>query len=118
MKKTITKTTRAAAASRAAARPARKAPAKKPATRTTSTKINASIDVGFGNSLYIRGEGPGLSWDHGLGMDCTADDQWTITISDAATPVVFKFLLNDTTWCAGNDYTVEPGGSITVTPIF
>jgi hypothetical protein len=97
---------------------ARKAPAKKPAAKTTSTKITAQFDVGFGNTLYIRGEGPGLSWDRGLAMDCVADDEWTITISDATVPVVFKFLLNDITWCVGNDYVVEPGGSIAVVPSF
>lgn len=102
----------------AAAKPARKAPAKKPAAQTTSTSIIADIDVGFGNTLYLRGEGPGLSWERGLAMDCVADNRWAITISNAASPIVFKFLLNDATWCAGNDYSVEPGGSITITPVF
>jgi hypothetical protein len=120
-----TKSVKAAAASMGglAASPVRPAPAKlppakKPAAKTTSTKITAHIDVGFGNTLYIRGEGPGLSWDRGLAMDCVADDEWTITISDATVPVTFKFLLNDLTWCAGNDYTVEPGGGAEVEPAF
>jgi hypothetical protein len=116
MKKTTTKNTKGPKA--AAARPARKAPAKKPAVKTTRTTITAQIDVGFGNALYIRGEGPGLSWDKGLVMDCVADDQWIITISDATMPVVFKLLLNDITWCVGNDYVVEPGGSIALVPVF
>ncbi len=101
-----------------AAGPARKAPAKKPAAKITSTKITAQFDVGFGNTLYVRGEGPGLNWDRGLALDCVSDDVWTITISDATVPVVFKFLLNDITWCVGNDYVVEPGGSVTVAPSF
>jgi hypothetical protein len=66
----------------------------------------------------VRGDGPGLSWDKGLVMDCAADDKWTITISDAVMPIIFKLLLNDLTWCIGNDYTVEPGGSITIEPTF
>ena len=115
MKKTTTRNTKGA---KAAAKPARKAPAKKPAVKTTRTTINAQIDVGFGNALYIRGEGPGLSWDKGLVMDCVADDQWIITISDATVPVVFKFLLNDITWCVGNDYVVEAGGSAALVPVF
>lgn len=124
MKKITAKNSKSAKAAAAAspggtaANSARKAPAKKPAARTTSTKITAQIDVGFGNTLYIRGEGPGLSWDRGLAMDCMADDAWTITISDATVPVVFKFLLNDMTWCVGNDYVVEPGGSTEVVPSF
>ena len=124
MKKITAKSTKSAktgataSSGGAAAASARKAPAKKPAARTTSTKITAQFDVGFGNTLYIRGEGPGLSWDRGLAMDCVADDEWTISISDATVPIVFKFLLNDITWCAGNDYGVEPGGSVTVVPAF
>ena len=80
--------------------------------------IEAKIDVGFGNALYVRGEGPGLSWDKGIMMDCVADDKWVITLSDAAKPVVFKFLLNDITWCVGNDCTVDPGASMTTVPVF
>lgn len=124
MKKTNVKTPKAVKATKApappvaAVKPVSKAPAKKPALKTTSTTITANIDVGFGNAIYVRGDGPGLSWDKGLVMDCAADDKWTITISDAVTPVVFKLLLNDLTWCVGNDYTVEPGGSITVEPAF
>lgn len=96
----------------------RKAPVKMPAAKATSTTIVAQINVGYGNSLYIRGEGPGLSWDRGLAMDCISDDKWSITISDATVPVTFKFLLNDITWCAGGDYVAEPGASFAVVPIF
>jgi hypothetical protein len=132
MKKTTTrktKTEKAAAAPAATpvaapireaafVKPVQTAPAKKPAVKTTRTTIVAKIDIGFGNALYIRGEGPGLSWDKGLAMDCVADSEWTATISDAMAPIVFKLLLNDITWCAGTDYSVEPGGSITIEPTF
>ena len=105
MKKTATKSARsnkagAKASSGSAPKLVRKAPVKKPAARTTSSKITANIDVGFGNTLYIRGDGPGLSWDRGLVMDCVTDDEWTITLSDASVPVVYKFVLNDTDWIA------------------
>ncbi len=116
MKKTASKGAKPAKA--AAPKPARKAPLKKPAASATSTKITANIDVGFGNTLYLRGEGPGLNWDRGLAMDCVADDEWTITLSDATVPIVFKFVLNDTIWSLGNDFTVEPGGSVAIAPTF
>ncbi len=125
MKRTSARATKAAksageaASSRhPAARPAHTAPVKKPAPRPTLTTINAQIDVGFGNTLYIRGEGSGLSWDKGMVMDCVADDRWVITLSDAVTPVTFKFLLNDLTWCVGNDYVVMPGEAVTLVPSF
>ena len=89
----------------------------KPAKRVETT-ITALIDIGFGNSLYLRGEGAGLSWDAGLRMDCVADDKWSVTLGESARPVVFKFLINDISWSAGEDYTIAPGTSITVTPVF
>ena len=120
-----TKTVKAAAAPETAAankatvvKPVPTAPAEKPAAQTTRTTIVAKIDVGFGNALYLRGEGLGLSWEKGLAMDCVADDQWIVAISDVFAPIVFKLLLNDITWCAGTNYSVEPGGSITIEPTF
>lgn len=82
------------------------------------TTISAHIDVGFGNALFVRGEGSGLSWDKGLRMDCVADDRWLLTLGESARPFVFKFLINDEVWCTGEDYTVAPGSSITLEPTF
>jgi hypothetical protein len=98
------------------AAPAKKSPALAP--EPPATFITAQIDIGFGNHLYIRGEGPGLSWDHGLAMDCTGNTLWTSTVKNASTPVIFKVLVNDLTWNTGPDYVVEPGQSITVNPAF
>lgn len=51
----------------AAAKPVTIKPAVKTApSSVVTTKIVALIDVGFGNTLYIRGEGPGLSWEKGI----------------------------------------------------
>lgn len=109
--------------------PKAKAPAKKsapvaaPAVKaapavSSSTKILAKIDVGFGNTLYIRGEGPGLSWEKGVPLDCVADDQWAITLSETARPIVFKFLINDLTWSTGDDYLALSGSTTELTPTF
>src|SRR5688572_26629050 len=57
------------------------------------TTITALIDVGYGNTLFIRGEGPGLNWEKGIPLDIVADDKWTITLPESVQPVVFKFLL-------------------------
>lgn len=119
MKKTTKKTTSSSAA-------ASRAPAKKPAAarkktalqQPPATLITAKVDIGFGNHLYLRGEGPGLNWDKGIAMDCVANDQWTATIQNATSPVIFKVLINDVTWCTGNDFVVEAGQSITITPKF
>ena len=96
-------------------------PAKKQPTVTSeppATFISAKIDIGFGNHLYIRGEGPGLTWDHGLAMDCVGTGLWTAAINNASLPVTFKVLVNDLTWSTGNDFVVEPGQGITIVPTF
>jgi len=140
MKKTNMKSTtkKAATATKAATKVATKAPVKAPAKKTTSpvvkkaaspkkasvrteppaTFISATIDIGFGNHLYIRGEGPGLSWDHGVAMDCVGNDLWTLTIKNASAPVVFKVLVNDLTWSSGIDFVAEPGQNLTINPSF
>jgi hypothetical protein len=83
-----------------------------------ATIITAQIDVGFGNTLFIRGDGPGLNWEKGVPLGCTAVDRWTISLLVTNRPVVFKFLLNDETWSTGDDYIVKPGSSTTLTPEF
>lgn len=82
------------------------------------TTITAKIDIGFGNTLFVRGEGPGLSWNHGVALDCVDDDKWSITLPGAHRAVIFKFLVNDLTWSAGSDYVVEPGAAAVIVPTF
>jgi hypothetical protein len=96
-------------------------PAKRKSTVNSeppATFVTAKIDIGFGNHLFIRGEGPGLSWDHGTAMDCVGAGLWTIAIKEAATPVIFKVLVNDLSWSAGADFVAIPGQSLTINPTF
>src|SRR4030095_613806 len=41
-----------------------------PSVSVPVTILEAKIDVGYGNTLFIRGEGPGLSWAQGTPMTC------------------------------------------------
>lgn len=82
------------------------------------TTIVATIDIGFGNTLFIRGEGPGLTWNSGLAMYPEAADRWVINLTGGDRPLVFKFLVNDLTWSAGNDYVIEPGAHVVLAPTF
>lgn len=90
-------------------------PKKKTATKTV---ITAKINVGFGNTLFLRGEGPGLSWDVGAPMNCAGDDEWTSAIAGAKAPVVAKFLVNDVSWSTGRDFEVAAGSSVVLEPSF
>ena len=108
----------AALASTTALKPAKKAAEKKPAPATAGlTAIVARIDVGFGNLLFIRGEGPGLSWDRGVPMDCVASDQWTWSTATASRPFAYKVLINDERWSAGDDFVAEVGVENTASPV-
>lgn len=88
------------------------------ATPAVVTMITALIDIGFGNTLHIRGEGAGLSWDRGLPMECVADNQWRVALGESGRPLAFKFLVNDLSWSTGTDYVVEAGTSVTLEPTF
>lgn len=94
------------------------APAAPVSLKPLVTTIRARIDIGFGNQLYLRGDGAGLSWDRGVVMTNVAADEWQITLPESARPVVFKFLINDQGWSTGPDYSVIPGTSTAVTPAF
>ncbi len=109
-----------AAASAVAPAPEVKKAASKPAEQSKPAiiKIKAQIDIGFGNALTIRGSGADLSWDKGLSMNCVNDDLWSITLVGVTGPVTFKFLVNDLTWSAGEDYLAQPGDEVVFVPAF
>ena len=87
-------------------------------TPLPATIISARIDVGFGNRLYLRGEGGGLAWHQGLLLENRSADLWTITLPAGSTTLRFKFLINDETWSAGEDYIAAPGVEVTHAPQF
>ena len=100
-------------------RPAAKAP---PSDETLTlqpvTQVEARIDVGWGNALFIRGEGLGLSWDRGTPMACVDGSTWVWITTGAADRLRFKLLINDQLWAGGDDLGVEPGARIEVSPAF
>ncbi len=140
-KKTTKPTTAAAAATPAAPVTPAKAeapkPAAKPASSTKATKaakatatakksidstatvVVAKYDVGFGNKLFIRGEGAGLSWETGVEMKNVENDVWVWTNNDLKKgAVACKFLINDDVWSTGENLFVPAGETSTVFPNF
>ena len=85
--------------------------------RSTGTVIEAKIDVGFGNQLFLRGQGSGLSWDRGIPLECVDSKTWRLTFP-AEEKLLFKLLLNDSVWAKGEDVTVTPGQRVEITPAF
>jgi hypothetical protein len=97
----------------------KKTPAKKPAaSKRSKTVIEAKIDIGFGNLLYIRGDAPGLSWRSGIPMDCKGADSWSVSMSDTKSAFEYKVLINDIHWAVGRNNTAQPGMTSTTEPTF
>ncbi|WP_309396819.1 hypothetical protein [Cerasicoccus maritimus] len=108
VKKVVKKTVKKAAS---------EAPAKSAASTPPLTTIVADLDVGWGNVIYLRGEGGPLGWTKGIAMDC-ADGKWTWSTTDAAEGLEFKFVLNDKTWAKGENMTVAAGSTAVLRPVF
>ncbi len=104
----------------------KKAPAKKiaapkvkiPFKQVGKTSIIARVDVGFGNQLYIRGAGAGLSWEKGLQLENVSSYEWAFATTKARSDVVFKFLINDELWAEGDNIIVAKGATSISSPVF
>lgn len=79
--------------------------------------IEARIDVGFGNAVYLRGEGVGLSWNQGIPLTCVDSSTWKWS-GEANDALKFKLLLNDAVWAEGQDLIAVPGQKLEVRPRF
>lgn len=89
-----------------------------PARKTLKTSIVAYVDVGFGNTLYIRGNGAGLSWEKGVPLKNVSATEWTFNTTRASGTVEFKFLINDQIWAEGDDLQIKAGSKSISSPQF
>ncbi len=69
-------------------------------TSDGATRLLVTAYIGIGNRLFIRGEGPGLSWEKGVPLQFVSIGKWRWETSDASAPVQFKLYKNDTVECA------------------
>lgn len=83
-----------------------------------ATRLLATAYIGIGNKLFIRGDGPGLSWDKGVPMQFVSIGKWGWATQDTAGPVRVKLLKNDETAALTGDLTLEPGRHTEVTALF
>ncbi len=82
------------------------------------TTIVSNLDVGYGNALFIRGSGAGLTWEQGQALECFGPDQWVWQADNDIEPFEFKLLINDEIWSQGENFTATPGDRITCNPQF
>jgi hypothetical protein len=82
------------------------------------TTIVAKVDVGFGNTLFLRGTGPGLSWEVGVEMTNTGSDEWTWMTTKASADFLAKVLINDVIWSGDPDTAIKAGEKTVIKATF
>lgn len=84
-----------------------------------ATRLIVTAYIGIGNRLFIRGSGPGLSWEKGVPLQFVSIGKWRWETNDASAPVQFKLLKNDEQESAGlGTLTIDPGHQHEVTANF
>ncbi|MSU49164.1 MAG: hypothetical protein EXS37_08795 [Opitutus sp.] len=79
-------------------------------TSDGATRLIVTAYIGIGNRLYIRGEGPGLSWEKGVPLQFVSIGKWRWETNEANAPVNFKLYKNDDLECSAlGVQTLEPG---------
>jgi len=79
-------------------------------TSDGATRLIVTAYIGIGNKLYIRGDGPGLSWEKGVPLQFVSIGKWRWETPDATAPVTVKLYKNDQIECHGlGTLTLEPG---------
>lgn len=82
------------------------------------TRIVVKFDVGFSNTLSIRGHGANLSWERGLPLKNIKSDEWVWETDLPFTAGEFKVLINDRQYEAGENHKLNCGAVIQYTPRF
>jgi hypothetical protein len=82
------------------------------------TVVQAKLELGPGNGLFIRGEGEGLNWHQGQPLIRLDSSTWRWCSLRSESPITFQLLLNDLVWAKGADILLEPGAKVELVPDF
>ncbi|MES2344947.1 MAG: hypothetical protein V4494_03300 [Chlamydiota bacterium] len=98
--------------------PEKKKMVQKPRRAVSRSSIRIKCNVGYGNNLFIRGQGPGLSWMQGVPLTNIAADEWVWETGEPFDACEFKVLVNDTKYESGENHRLPPGATVQYTPDF
>lgn len=74
------------------------------------TRLLVTAYIGIGNKLYVRGDGPGLSWEKGVPLQFVSIGKWRWETPDASEPLTLRLYKNDEQECAAlGEFTLAPG---------
>jgi hypothetical protein len=82
------------------------------------TVVATNLELGAHNQVYIRGQGGGLTWDHGQPLKCFGKGTWVWSTNIATGNVEFQLLLDDLVWERNEPHVLERGRTIQFTPDF
>jgi len=101
------------------AEPADASPAEPALSSDGATRLLVTAYIGIGNKLFVRGAGPGLSWEKGVPLQFVSIGKWRWETSDASEPVAVRVYKNDTVDCTTvGTLELEPGHQHEVTATF
>ncbi len=84
-----------------------------------ATRLLITAYIGIGNRLFIRGKGPGLSWEKGVPLQFVSIGKWRWDTVEATEPVKFKLYKNDEVECSAlGSRILESGHQLEVTATF
>ncbi|MEM7672683.1 MAG: hypothetical protein AAF212_05010 [Verrucomicrobiota bacterium] len=87
-------------------------------TASEPVSITASILIGIGDKIFVRGEGPGLSLDQGAEMEFVNIGSYRWSHESACEPIKLEFYLNDEIPALEGPITLNPGEHIEISPDF
>ena len=85
---------------------------------TGNTSVVANVMIGIGNKPYLRGEGPGLSWDEGVPMNFIEIGKWAWSPSRKNASLTVQLYRNDNDPDQSGKIDVQAGEKIEITPDF
>ncbi len=74
------------------------------------TRLLVTAYIGIGNKLFVRGEGPGLTWESGVPLQFVSIGKWRWETVEATAPVTLKLYKNDEFECSAVGALELPAG--------
>lgn len=84
----------------------------------TTTHVTIKYDVGYANTLYLRGEGANLRWDKGIPLTNVSANEWIWETNLPFNTCEFKVLINDKQYEQGENHSVKCGAKLAYSPNF
>jgi len=83
-----------------------------------STSLIATAYIGIGNKLFLRGDGPGLSWEEGVPMQFLSIGKWGWSSLETDAPITCRIYKNDDEPAIDGDIVLNPAELKEISPRF